>query len=216
MRTRPSDGEWPTAASTVWLALDRYEIRPFSRVVAILLSGRLARLGRAWKGGPVSEGLRTTTWRRARKWADVNTSRGLDWLVLHQKARRVGGGYLRARPESTGALDRLLDAMVEAEQRLRGIRTILASNPEFPGTDPVGAAQRQWAGDLEYLLGRLDFVTCEVEKRELRRGRPLRHRAKRPGGAGMAIARRGEPSTDRMQPEHGTSRRPQAKRRYVK
>lgn len=173
MRTRPPANELPTAAWLAWSALDRYEIRSYSRVVGSVLSGRLAQLGRAWKGGTASAAQKDNTWRKARKWADVTTTRGLDWLVQHGEAKKVGVGYLRARPAKPGPLTELLDIIAEAEQRLRGVRIVLATNPDFPGEKAHELSESQWRDGLQYLLRQMDAAARGIRRRESERGHPL-------------------------------------------
>lgn len=169
MRTRPFAGDLPPSANLVWLALDRYEIRRFGQLVRSLESTRLSEVGRAWKWPRASEERVKETRARARKWADVTTSRGLEWLTRHGLARKIGEGYLRTRSKNTGELDALLDQIVELEQRLRVVRTVWASNPEFPGKRRAVDYQQEWDATLLDLVDRLKKVRQGILQRALPR-----------------------------------------------
>lgn len=175
MTTRPFAGDQPPSATLVWLALDSYEIRPFSRLVASLLATRLARLGRAWKKRTATESERQLVRKRARKWADVTTSRGLAWLTAHGRARKIGGGYLRVRPQVETEMEALLEVCVEVEQRLRGLRTIWSINPNYPERERHGGTLDDWRASLDQLLSQLDAVA---------RGIRTRRRGMQPAGRG--------------------------------
>lgn len=168
MPTRPFSGDPPPAASVVWLALDSYEIRPFSKILASVLGTRLAQVGRAWKSPIASEKQKELARKRARKWADMTTLRGLEWLTAHGRARRIGGGYLRIRPQVETEQDALLDACVEVEQRLRGLRAVWSVNPNFPGREYTEEVRAGWSADLDALVRQLDVVSKGIRKR--RRG----------------------------------------------
>jgi len=166
MRTRPFSGEAPSAAAAVWLALDYYEIRPYARIRSSLLATRLAEVGRAWKRREASQHSRETAQRRVRKWADVTTLRGLSWLVRQGRAKKIGGGYLRSRPEEGTDLTGLLDACVEVEQRLRTVRVIWSNNPDFPGKEQPEETRKLWDGDVRRLLEQLEAVSRGIRARE--------------------------------------------------
>jgi len=172
MRTRPDSGDPPSAASWVWLALDPYEIRSYTRIVASLRATRQAQVGPGWKHPKASVEQIERANRRVTKWADVMTTRGLHWLEQHGKVTKLHGGYLRRPPGARTGGAPLLDLMVEVEQRLRGIRTVWQNNPEFPRQDLPEVFQEQWASDIRTLLRQLGAVSqgIRTKVRPLGRG----------------------------------------------